>query len=280
LVADDNADDLVIRIQVKDETAGNGKSSSGEDGEEEEDDACRDMVDNLKTLEKTILENVMIRGIPGIKGASMSKEETMVKKDGDYEKMNRWVIDTDGVNLYDVLVHPAVDTARTYCNQIHAMADIYGIEAARAIILNEIKEVFEFNDAYVNLRHIMLLVDVMTYRGILMSVDRHGINKTENGPLAKCSFEESTDVIAKSAIFGGMDPMLGVSANIMMGQEVPIGTGAVELVFDEENFRRWKQERRDELEEALVKRKDETVDTLDTMIVPSECTISSLMEDF
>ena len=67
----------------------------------------------------------------------------------------------------------------------------------------------------------------------------------------------------------------------MMGQEVPIGTGAVELVFDEENFRRWKQERRDQMEETLKQMTEsERDDTLDTMIVPSECTISSLMEDF
>ena len=86
----------MIRIQVLDETAGDGQKT----GEEEEDgEVCRDMIDNLKTLEKTILENVVIRGIPGILEASMSKEETMVKKDGDYVKLNRWVIDTGGVNL-------------------------------------------------------------------------------------------------------------------------------------------------------------------------------------
>lgn len=280
LVADDNADDLIIRIQVLNPDT----VSKAEDDEEGEDTQCRDMIDNLKTVEKTILENVVIRGIPGILGASMSKEETLVKKDGDYVKMNRWVIDTDGVNLQDVIVHPAVDATRTYCNQIHMMAEVYGIEAARSIILNEIKEVFEFNDAYVNLRHIMLLVDVMTYRGVMMPIDRHGINKTENGPLAKCSFEESTDVIAKTAIFGGMDPMLGVSANIMMGQEVPIGTGSVELVFDEENFRRWKQERQEQMEQALSSPSlgaavASDMVTLDTMIVPSDCTISSLMDD-
>jgi len=160
------------------------------------------------------------------------------------------------------------------------MADTYGIEAARSIILNEIKEVFEFNDAYVNTRHIMLLVDVMTYRGVTMAIDRHGINKTENGPLAKCSFEESTDVIAKSAIFGGLDPMLGVSANIMMGQEVPIGTGAVGLVFDEENFRRWKKERQERVKSASEgAATGADLVTLETSMVPSECTISSLMLD-
>ena len=268
MVSDDNADDLVIRIQY------NESSVSEDDGDESH--GCSDIIDTLKTLEKTILESVVIRGIPGINGANMSKEETLVKKDGDYVKMNRWVIDTDGVNLQSVLENPAVDTTRTYCNQIHKMAEIYGIEAARTIVLNEIREVFEFNDAYVNLRHIMLLVDVMTYRGILMSIDRHGINKTENGPLSKCSFEESTDVIAKSAVFGGLDPMQGVSANIMLGQEVPIGTGSVELVFDEESFGIWRQERKKHLEERI----DSKSDSIEEIPVESSCTIASLMDDF
>jgi len=82
LVADDNSDDLVVRIQVL------GGSTEGADA-----------VDSLKTVEKTIMDNVVIRGIPGIKSASMHKKETMVKKDGDYVKMDRWVIDTEGVNL-------------------------------------------------------------------------------------------------------------------------------------------------------------------------------------
>jgi DNA-directed RNA polymerase II subunit RPB1 len=115
LVADDNADDLLIRIQVFDDSGPKSSGGGDEDGDED-GEACRDMIDNLKTLEKTILENVVIRGIPGIQGASMSKEETLVKKDGDYVKLHRWVIDTDGVNLSDVLIHPAVDATRTYCN--------------------------------------------------------------------------------------------------------------------------------------------------------------------
>ena len=69
-----------------------------------------------------------------------------------------------------------------------------------------------------------------------MSIDRHGINKSDRGPLAKCSFEETPDIIARAAIFGELDKIQSVSSNIMLGQEVPIGTGATELLFDEEKF--------------------------------------------
>ena len=69
-----------------------------------------------------------------------------------------------------------------------------------------------------------------------MSIDRHGINKSDRGPLAKCSFEETPDIIAKAAIFGELDKVKSVSSNIMLGQEVPIGTGSVDMLFDEEKY--------------------------------------------
>ena len=83
---------------------------------------------------------------------------------------------------------------------------------------------------------INLLVDIMTNKGTLMSVDRHGINKSDRGPLAKCSFEETPDIIAKAAIFGELDKIKSVSANIMVGQEPPIGTGSIDVIFDEEQY--------------------------------------------
>ena len=104
------------------------------------------------------------------------------------------------------------------------------------MLFNEIFNVFQFAGSYVNSRHINLLVDIMTNRGYLMSVDRHGINKSDRGPLAKCSFEETPDIIARAAIFGELDKLKSVSSNIMLGQEVPIGTGSIELLFDEEKY--------------------------------------------
>ena len=69
-----------------------------------------------------------------------------------------------------------------------------------------------------------------------MSVDRHGINKSDRGPLAKCSFEETPDILAKAALFGELDNLNGVSSNIMLGQEVKAGTGCIDLMYDEEFF--------------------------------------------
>ena len=69
-----------------------------------------------------------------------------------------------------------------------------------------------------------------------MSMDRHGINKSDRGTLAKCSFEETPDILARAAIFGECDKMNSVSSNIMLGQEVSIGTGSVDVLFDEEKY--------------------------------------------
>jgi len=87
-----------------------------------------------------------------------------------------------------------------------------------------------------NYRHVSLLLDTMTNRGTLMSVDRHGINRGDVGPLAKCSFEETTDMLINASIFSEHDKINGVSANIMLGQLPPCGTGDCEVLLDEERY--------------------------------------------
>ena len=99
--------------------------------------------------------------------------------------------------------------------------------------MEELSSVLADSGAYVNYRHLSILVDIMTYKGYLMSIDRHGINRSEIGPLAKCSFEETTDQLLKAAMFGESDNMNGVSANIMLGQVAPCGTGLTEVLLDE-----------------------------------------------
>ena len=99
--------------------------------------------------------------------------------------------------------------------------------------MREIKEVIVGAGSYVNYRHLSLLVDTMTNKGYLMSIDRFGINRGNIGPLAKCSFEETTDQLFKASIFGEYDKLNGVSSNIMMGQIPPCGTGESDILIDE-----------------------------------------------
>jgi DNA-directed RNA polymerase beta' subunit len=81
-----------------------------------------------------------------------------------------------------------------------------------------------------------LLIDTMTYKGQLMSIDRHGINRGDIGPLAKSSFEESTDMLINASIFAEYDKVNGVSANVMLGQQPPCGTGDSRVLIDEEHM--------------------------------------------
>ena len=226
IYSDDNAANLCMRIQIITKINENVTNCNQED-----------IICILKEIENTILNNIVLKGISDITNVSMSKQDNIYKfnqNSQSYDKVSEWVIDTEGSNLIDLFKHPAINFTKTISNDIHEILETLGIEAARNILIDEITDIFEQSSSYVNYRHIALLSDVVTNKGILMSIDRHGINKSDRGPLAKCSFEETSDIIAKAAIFGEVDNMNGVSANIMLGQETKCGTGFIDILFDEE----------------------------------------------
>lgn len=96
---------------------------------------------------------------------------------------------------------------------------------------------------YVNYRHLATLCDVMTQRGILTSITRHGINRVDSGPLRKASFEETTEILLEAAFFGEFDPLTGITENIIFGQLCPYGTGSFSLVTDAEALSKCSQDR-------------------------------------
>ena len=164
--------------------------------------------------------------------------------------------------------HPCVDSKRLSSSHVHDIYEILGIEATRAVLLNEITTLFE--EAGVNNRHLGLLCDVMTRGGRLMSADRHGINKTDIGPLAKASFEETERILLNAALFGELDPITGVSANIMTGQPIRGGTGFFNVLLDEVAFMRL-QEGMAPLEEGEEEEEEElTRDQLDQALYEDE----------
>lgn len=107
-----------------------------------------------------------------------------------------------------------------------------GIEAVRKSVEKEMNMVLQFYGLYVNYRHLALLCDVMTAKGHLMAITRHGINRQDTGPLMRCSFEETVDVLMDAAAHAELDPMRGVSENIIMGQLPRMGTGCFDLLLD------------------------------------------------
>ena len=173
--------------------------------------------------------------------------------DGEYKFKEQLLVDTIGTNLQEIIAFDEVDMFNTFSNDVIEIYNIFGIDAAKQLLINEINEVLDAAGNYVNYRHISLLCDFMTNKGYLVSIDRFGINRdTELGPLAKCSFEETTEQIFKAAIFGEKDNLEGVSANIMMGQIIPSGTGDTKVLLDEMKLLdvvKQKQEEEKEVEE-------------------------------
>ena len=189
---------------------------------------------NLKKFVNRLLNGIVIRGVTGIKSVKFREDKDMLEyKDGKYEKVTQYVLDTDGTNYQAVMSHPMVDGRRLVSSHVHDIFENLGIEATRAVLLNEIIALFEAAGADVNFRHPGLLCDVMTRAGKLMSADRYGINKNDIGPLAKASFEETEKILLRAAVFGEVDPVTGVSANIMTGQVIRGGTAFSQLLLDE-----------------------------------------------
>jgi DNA-directed RNA polymerase II subunit RPB1 len=192
----------------------------------------------VKHNQNKLLTQTLVRGLPGLKSVSyrMLKDEIFEKNpdnDNKYESSDQFVLDTLGTNFLDVLIHPDVDGSRLISNHVHDILENLGIEAARQILFREIFGLFE-QAAPVNYRHVALLCDAMCNRGRMMSADRYGVNKKKSGPLAKASFEQTELIMLNAAMFGEMDPMTGVSANIMAGQPIRGGTSFCQVLLDEE----------------------------------------------
>jgi DNA-directed RNA polymerase II subunit RPB1 len=143
---------------------------------------------------------------------------------GDYNACEVYALDTIGSNLLHVLALDYIDTERTYSNNIMETLEVLGIEAARKCLFNEICEAFD--STYINHHHIALLCDRMTCNDGMVSIFRHGINSDDIGPIAKASFEQTTEMFLNAARHGELDEMRGVSANVMCGQDGYFGTSS------------------------------------------------------
>ena len=224
--SDFNSQKLVMRIRLPAEKPSDKPAKT--------DPGSLDDLSSYKKFQSKLLNAVIIRGVPGIKAVTFRKgSERFVfdANEGKYKTKEEYILDTDGSNFQEVINHPAVDATRvfsTHCYDIYAQL---GVEATRQILFNEIQTLFE--EGQINYRHLGLLVDVMTRAGRMMSVDRYGINKNDIGPLAKASFEETEGILLKAAVFGEIDPVTGVSANIMMGQPIRGGTAFSDILLDE-----------------------------------------------
>lgn len=190
---------------------------------------------SLRFIEDKLLDTVL-RGVEGISRVylrEVNDELIYDEKVGGYTPQKQYVLDAEGTNLLDIATIPGVDSLRNFSSDIHEILEVFGIEAVRIALYREFSDVFKSGGETVNYHHMITLVDTMTYLGRIMEANRFGMNKGENGVLAKSSFEETSKILFNAALSADFDNMKGVSANIMFGQKPPCGTGFVDLLIDE-----------------------------------------------
>ncbi len=169
-----------------------------------------------KTKEK--IKDIYVRGVKNITQVLPVKKE------------NEFIIITAGSNLKEVLKLDFIDKSRTISNDIHEIAHLLGIEAARSVIINELFKVIESQGLNVDIRHIMLVADVMTFSGNVKGITRYGVVSDKSSVLARASFETPIRHIIMASLVGETDPLHSVVENVIINQPVPIGTGITQLV--------------------------------------------------
>jgi DNA-directed RNA polymerase subunit A" len=166
-----------------------------------------------------LVKSYLLQGVQGI-------AKVLVKLEG-----NEYVVYTEGSNLAEILKMEEVDQSRTITNNIYEIQQTLGIEAARNAIIKEAIKTLEEQGLEVDLRHVMLVADMMTYSGTLRQIGRHGISGEKASVLARASFEITTKHLFGACMHGESDMLSGIIENVIAGQPIPLGTGSVELVM-------------------------------------------------
>ena len=195
--------------------------------------------ETLIAFQEVIIYNFKLKGISNIdsiRGISSERCLTFNDKTGDINTINEHIIYTDGINLKDIRYIKGIDLNKTTCNDIVTIYHTFGIEAARNAISIELQKVYKAAGNNVNFQHISILLDTMTYSGIVISIDRFGINKLDTDPLSKASFEKTVDQLISAAVFNETDTMNSVSSRIMSGMIIKGGTGICNVLLDHEKI--------------------------------------------
>jgi DNA-directed RNA polymerase III subunit RPC1 len=182
------------------------------------------MMFTLQAL-KSALPSVIVQGIPTVSRSVINEEK-------DAAGNKSYYLLVEGYGLGQVMTCAGVDGLRCRTNNIAEMQSVLGIEAARAVIASEIRFIMESYGITVDRRHLMLLSDVMTFKGDVLGITRFGVAKMRESVLMLASFEKTTDHLFDAAVHSRQDSIVGVSECIIMGVPVPIGTGIFKLLHD------------------------------------------------
>lgn len=175
---------------------------------------------DLSTLLKSVAEKSVIMATPNIKRAIT------------YTHNDELLLKTDGINIIEMFKYNQIlDLNRLYTNDIHGMAHMYGIEAARRVIVKEVQNVFSVYGITVDPRHLLLIADYMTFNGTFQALNRVGM-ESSSSPLQQISFESSLAFLKKATVKGREDNLDSPSSRLMVGQPCKSGTGSFTLLTD------------------------------------------------
>ena len=181
-------------------------------------------IEDLQSLQK-LREKILKKVVKGVRGI---KRGLLTPTDDNKE----WVIKTEGTNLPSVVQIEGVDASRTVSNHIHEIEKLYGIEAARGLIIKEARKVLEQQGLDVDLRHLLILSDLMTVGGEIQSIGRHGISGSKSSVFARAAFEVTVNQLLDAGLYGEEERLLGIPENVIVGQVCPIGSGRINVMFD------------------------------------------------
>ncbi|MGV9171442.1 MAG: hypothetical protein ACOC35_02580 [Promethearchaeia archaeon] len=179
-------------------------------------------IEDLQSLQK-MREKILKKVIKGVRGIQRA---LLVEEDEEF------VIKTEGTNLQGVIQVEGVDAARTVSNHLHEVEKIFGIEAARNLIINEAEQVLDQQGLDVDSRHLLILSDLMCKTGTIQSIGRHGISGSKSSVFARAAFEVTVNQLLDAGLYGEEERLLGIPENVIIGQITPIGTGRTEVRFD------------------------------------------------
>lgn len=179
----------------------------------------------LIKLRQKIL-NIKLKGIKGLKRVVVKE----VSRGGE----TYYYLEVEGSNLQGIFNNldelEGIDPTKIMTNNINEIASVLGIEAARNAIINEMMNVLREQGLDVDIRHIMLVADLMTMTGRVRQIGRHGVSGEKISVLARAAFEVTTKHLLEAGVKGEEDPLAGVIENVVVGQLIPLGSGMVELI--------------------------------------------------
>ena len=167
------------------------------------------------------IRDMRLKGVPNIERANVQLDD----KTGEY------YLSTIGSNLSRISDMEGIDRSRTYTNNIIEIYEYLGIEASRQAIVNELQGTLDGARLEVDVRHLLMVADVMTSEGEVRAIGRHGVSGTKHSILARAAFEVTVNHLLKAGIIGERDNLTGVAENIIVGQPISLGTGSVELYY-------------------------------------------------